>query len=261
MHNEKITSRFDNLLSEGKRLWEEFQEDQEGIIRDIVAFTRWSTSCLNLLDKLSISTNRFVKQFEIWVLGGPGRKMNIGAALGVLESAREEYMLGMAIEYHLSVSSAVFGGLIREAEYLLKKNYNRAAAVILGAALEEGLKTRARSVPVDIGTKETLNPLIVKLKSREIGLITEFEAKRLEAVAKMRNDAAHGGEFSYSKEQVEEELSLLNRFLQNYWEMHNTFHKRDRTTITFVIKNETGKGNILPLLLPAICAGMKDETH
>ncbi|MBP6825772.1 MAG: HEPN domain-containing protein, partial [Saprospiraceae bacterium] len=172
-------------------------------------FTRWSTSCLNLLDKLSISSNRFVSQFEIWVTGGPGKKINIGAALGVLQSAKDEYLLGMAVDYHLSVSASVFTGFLDEASYLLEKGYLRAAAVIIGAALEEGLKSRARSITLNIGEKETLNPLIDRLKKDEIGLLNEFEAKQLHVVAKMRNDAAHGGDFNYTKAQVEEIFKIV----------------------------------------------------
>ncbi|MBL6448205.1 hypothetical protein JMN32_17960 [Fulvivirga sp. 29W222] len=100
--NETVHERLSSLISEGERLWEEFRANEKGIIEDIVSFTRWSTSCLNILDKLSVSTNRFVKQFEIWVIGGPGQKMNIGAALGILKSAKDEYSLGLAIDYHLS---------------------------------------------------------------------------------------------------------------------------------------------------------------
>lgn len=218
-YNESFLSRFDELITEGERLWEEFKKNEDSMIMDIVSFTQWSTSCLNLLDKLSISTNRFVKQFEIWVIGGPGKKMNIGAALGVLKSARHEYVGGMAVEYHLSVSAAVFSGLLDEASYLLKKDYGRAAAVIIGAALEEGLKSRARAIPIEIGPKETLNPVIIKLKAQDVGVLTEFEAKQLEAVARMRNDAAHGGEFSYPKENIQAAYkqveSILNKLLSS----------------------------------------------
>ena len=211
--NQSILKRLDALISEGERLWEEFKSNKDGIILDIVSFTKWSTSCLNILDKLSISTNRFVKQFEVWVEGGPGKKMNIGAALGVLKSAKDEYSIGLAVDYHLSVSATVFSGLLDEADYLVRKKYLRAAAVISGAALEEGLKTRARSESIEIGQKETLNPLIQKLKATENGILTAFEAKELEAIAKMRNDAAHGGEFNYSKKQVEEVLIKVERTL------------------------------------------------
>ena len=72
--------------------------------------------------------------------------MNIGAALGVLQSAREEYSCGMAVEYHLSVSAAGFSGLLDEAKYLCDKRYLRASAVLVGAALEEGLKQEQNQI-------------------------------------------------------------------------------------------------------------------
>jgi len=211
--NENIIHRFNELILEGERLWQEYKANEKGMIMDIVAFTRWSTSCLNLLDKLSISSNRFVSQFEIWVTGGPEKKMNIGAALGVLFSAKDEYSIGMAIDYHLSVSATVFSGLLDEANYLSNKGYHRAAIVIAGAALEEGLKTRARSEFIEIGPKETLNPLITKLKSTGVGLLTAFEAIDLERIAKMRNDAAHGGGFNYSKTETKEVLNKIEHYL------------------------------------------------
>jgi len=200
--NELLITRFNELIAEGEQRWQEFQENKDGMIMDIVGFTQWSTSCLNLLDKLSVSTNRFVTQFEVWVIGGPGKKMNIGAALGVLKSAHYEYSCGLAVEYHLTVSAAVFSGLLDEAMYLFNKGYARAAVILLGAALEEGLKARARSIPVEIGSKDTLSPVIVKLKAPGTNVLTEFEAKRLEAIARLRNDAAHGGDFAYTQEQI-----------------------------------------------------------
>jgi hypothetical protein len=76
----------------------------------------------------------------------------------------------------------------------------------MGGALEEGLKSRARAMGIEIGERETLNPLIVKLKSPEAQVFNEFETKHLEALARIRNDAAHGGEFNYSNEQVTQAL-------------------------------------------------------
>jgi hypothetical protein len=211
--NTTLLSRFDELISEGEVRWQEFQKNESQILMDIVGFAQWSTSCLNLLDKLSISTNRFVTQFEVWAVGGPGKKMNIGGALGVLKSARHEYSCGLAIEYQLSVSAVVFSGLLDEATYLLEKGYHRAAAVLLGAALEEGLKARARAVPLVLSSKETLTPVINKLKAPEVRVLTEFEAKRLESIAKLRNDAAHGGEFNYDAVTVETAIKEVEAML------------------------------------------------
>lgn len=218
--NPLILRRLDELIAEGERIFEEYTKAEKRGIAEPVSLVRWITSSLNLLDKLSVSTNRFVKQFELWTTPGTSAVMNAGAATGVLKSAKDEYSLGLAVEYHLSVSAAVFEGLLDQADYLLKHGYERAAVVLAGAALEEGLKNRARAAGVEVVSKETLNPIIIKLKAIEVGVLTEFEAKRLEAVAKMRNDAAHGGEFTYSSEQISEAVSEVRATLEKVLSAH-----------------------------------------
>jgi hypothetical protein len=215
MRNQIILNRLDQLIVEGEQQWAAFKKAAGGKI-DVISWTKWTTSSLNPLDKLSISTNRFVREFELWVHPNASHAGNVGAALGVLKSAREEYALGLAVEYHLSVSAAVFEGILDEATYLQEKGYLRAAAVLLGAALEEGLKNRAKAIPIDIGPKDTLVPVIVKLKARGVDVLTEFDAKRLESIAKMRNDAAHGGDFKYEGHTVSEALvrAILDRILR-----------------------------------------------
>jgi hypothetical protein len=212
--NSLIRQRLDDLIGEGQRQWDEFTATGKGEIQNPVRFTMWTTSCLNLLDKLSISSNRFVKEFERWVSPNPGGVLQFGAALGTLRSARVEYSLGLAVEYHLSVSAAVFDGLLEEADYLLSQKYLRAAAVLMGAAHEEGLKTRAMAEGIEVGPKDTLNPIIIKLKTPDVHVLNEFSAKRLEALAKMRNDAAHGGAFNYQLDEVSGALKEVRATLE-----------------------------------------------
>jgi hypothetical protein len=216
MGSSVIQQRLDDLIGEGERQWEEFKPAGKGVVDNPIRLTQWITSCLNLLDKLSISSNRFVKEFERWVTPSPSgdRDLNIGAALGVLKSARIEYSLGLAVEYHLSVSAAVFDGILDEANYPLSKGYERAAAVLIGAAVEEGLKNRARAMGLEVGPKDTLTPVIAKLKAPDVQVLTEFEAKRLESIARMRNDAAHGGDFNYQPEQVSQALNEVRATLE-----------------------------------------------
>ena len=203
MTNPKITRRFEELLRDGESLRIEWaQQKDTSIIKNTFGFTKWTTSCLNLLDHLSTSTNRFVTEFESWAMPGNRGGANILAALGVLWSAYEEYKRGLAIEYHLSVASAVFGGLLSQSEYLLKKKYLRAAAVLMGAALEQALKERAMAEGIEISEKDTITPLLHKLKAPEVGVINELEAKRLESVATIRNDATHHRSFSYTKDDL-----------------------------------------------------------
>jgi len=197
--NASILARLDELIHEGEQQWWDFQKDPK-LIKDPVRFTQWTTSCLNLLDKLSITTNRFVTEFEEWAKRGSGKVINLGASVGVLKAAREEYIRGLAIDYHLSVSAAVFSNLISQAEYLIHKGYHIAAAVIAGAALEEGLKARARASGIEVEPRDTLMPVVHKLKANSI--LNEFQAKNIEALGDIRNKAAHGGEFPYKVEDV-----------------------------------------------------------
>jgi len=212
MINQQMLERLDELIREGEQQWLDFQKTP-GRIKDPVRFTQWTTSCLNLLDRLSISTNRFVVEFEPWAKPAPGREVNVGASLGVLKSARVEYERGFAIDYHLSVASAVFGDLLSQAEYLLDKGYLRASAVLIGAALEEALKSRAKAIPIEVSEKDTIVPLLHKLKAPNVGVITEVQSKNLEAVAKVRNDAAHGGSFEYRKQDVDRALAEVQTVL------------------------------------------------
>ena len=133
--------------------------------------------------------------------------------LEVLKSSKEEYIRGLAIDYQLSISASVFSGLLDEARYLFSKDYLRAAAVLSGAALEEGLKTRAKSEGIEFTMKDGLSDIVIKLKRSEIGVLTEFEAKKIEPIGKIRNDAAHGGDFNYQKQDVEDMINEVEKIL------------------------------------------------
>ena len=53
----------------------------------------------------------------------------------------------------------------------------------------------------------------MKLKAPGVEALTEFEAKRLESIARMRNDAAHGGDFNYTGPTVLEALEYVRQTL------------------------------------------------
>jgi hypothetical protein len=198
--NPEFLKRFDELIAEGQEIWWDPAKNQPRKIQNPVRFTQWATSCLNLLDKLSVSTNRFVREFERYSVV-QANALNVGLPLGVLKSAKDEYARGLAVDYHLSVSATVFGDLVAEASYLLEKGYLRAAAILARAGLEEALRSRARAIPLEISTKIKLSELLVKLKQN--GVLNEFDEKRIDAHTKIGNAAAHGDVFQYAKEDVE----------------------------------------------------------
>jgi hypothetical protein len=76
----------------------------------------------------------------------------------------------------------------------------------------------AKASSVTISKKDTLNPVIIKLKDQSVGILTEFEAKKLEAIAKMRNDAAHGASFNYTSEEIQDSLDITRKILEKILE-------------------------------------------
>ena len=68
-------------------------------------------------------------------------------------------------------------------------------------------------MPLALSPRDTLSPVIAKLKSQEVGILTEFDAKRLEAIARLRNDAAHGGAFEYDSMVVESAIKEVEAML------------------------------------------------
>jgi hypothetical protein len=209
--NPAILQRFDELIAEGQKLSENSLKSKR---LDPISYTQWATSCLNLLDKLSISTNRFVQEFEKYN-SIQKNSINVGLPLGVLQSAQDEYVRGLAIDYHLSVSATVFGDLLSESRYLLEKGYIRAAAILARASLEETLRARARTIPnKQISSKIKLFDLLRMLK--EDGFITEFDEKRIDAHKRVGDAAAHGDEFPYTKDDVEKLILEAEDAVANY---------------------------------------------
>lgn len=211
--NHQFVQRFDELIAEGQDLFVDPNTKQPRRQNDPARYTQWTTSCLNLLDKLSVSTNRFVREFERYHSAQSG-SANIGLPLGVLRSAKEEYMRGLAIEYHLSVSAAVFGDLVTEAGYLLERGYLRASAILARAGLEEALRSRARAIPLEISTKIKLHDLLSKLKQH--GVLNDFDEKRIDAHIRVGNAAAHGDAFDYSEEEVRKLLLEAESAVERY---------------------------------------------
>lgn len=211
--NPEIVQRFDELIERGNELWWDPIKNQAHKNQNPVLFTQWTTSSLNLLDKLSISTNRFVREFEKYSSAQTGQA-NIGLALGVLQAARDEYIRGLAVDYQLGVSAAVFGDIISEARYLLEKGYLRASAILARAGLEETLRARARAIPIDISNRVKLFDLLGKL--RHNGILTEFDERRIDAYVKIGNAAAHGDAFSYNSDDVKGLVNEAEQCVINY---------------------------------------------
>ena len=131
-----------------------------------------------------------------------------------LKAAQDEYVRGLAVDYQLGVSAAVFGDIVSEAGYLMEKGYLRAAAILARAGLEEALRARARAIPLELSSRVKLSDLLGKLKQH--GVLSEFDERRIDAHARIGNAAAHGDVFEYAREDVEKLIREAEEAVARY---------------------------------------------
>lgn len=116
------------------------------------------------------------------------------------------------------LQAEIFANFLEIGEHLLSEGYKDAAAVTIGAVLEDGLRelckknniatTKPNSTPL------TIEPLNTELAKNEI--YSKLTQKQITSWAHIRNKAAHGQYNEYDKSQVE--MMLL--FVQGFADQH-----------------------------------------
>jgi len=133
------------------------------------------------------------------------------ALRGIIQAAMNDYRQGYVADNALLVSAEVFSDLLVQAEALLDHDYKDAAAVIVRAVLENGLRRIGNSAGVEIEAKDTISQLNEKLYKAKVCSL--LQQKEVTAKAQIGNDAAHGRFDQYHKGDVQSFLAYLRRFL------------------------------------------------
>ena len=104
------------------------------------------------------------------------------------------------------------------AEHLLMEDYKDAAAVLLGAVLENSLRKLAETNELEIvnakGKPLTIDPLNVVLAKN--GVYNALVQKQITSWANLRNDAAHAHFSKYDHDQVKQMLLFLQKFCADF---------------------------------------------
>ncbi|WP_417442620.1 hypothetical protein [Idiomarina abyssalis] len=116
------------------------------------------------------------------------------------------------------LQAEIFANFLEIGEHLLSEGYKDAAAVTIGAVLEDGLRELCKKNNIAItkpnGSPLTIEPLNAELAKNEV--YSKLTQKQITSWAHIRNKAAHGQYNEYDKSQVE--MMLL--FVQGFAEQH-----------------------------------------
>jgi hypothetical protein len=112
----------------------------------------------------------------------------------------------------------IFADFLEMGEHLLEEGYKDAAAVTIGAVLEDGLRKLCNENGIETtkpnGSPMTIEPLNVELARQSV--YSKLVQKQVTSWAHIRNKAAHGEYEEYDKAQVQ--MMLL--FVQSFAEQH-----------------------------------------
>lgn len=143
---------------------------------------------------------------------------HVSDIVGILKAVESDLDSGMLANFRGLAQAEVFADFLEMAEHLLSEGYKDAAAVILGAVLEDSLRKIADASGVALvgsnGKKLTIDPLNSALSKVDVyGALVQ---KQVTSWANLRNDAAHGNFDKYDTTQVKHMLLFVQKFCADY---------------------------------------------
>lgn len=203
---DEIIMKFDELIALAEELCQYYKSQGEEKLPGDKYFTL-RVSSVNLLTRLASGESIYVQELLRLT-------PNSFAIKGILEAARTDYLQGFMVDHKLLLSAEVFTDLLVQAEVLLEHDYKDAAAVIVRAVLEDGLRRLCAVHKVEADKRDTLQQLNEKLyKQHAYNLLLH---KEIVAKAQIGNDAAHGRFSEYGKQDVLSFHEFVLRFLAEH---------------------------------------------
>ena len=223
--NERLSAEIDELVSIAENLSRDASRSGSGLgpnrIEELTSVTSRSGQLIRRLygqdsqyhESLQkvLSTAHFSSMHSNWF-------NHISELVGILKGIQHDMKSGMLSDFRKLLQAEIFADFLDMAEHLLNEGYKDAAAVLLGAVLEDSLRklslNRELSTTSMHGKLLTSEPLNVALAKD--GAYGPLVQKQVTTWANLRNDAAHGHFSKYDAEQVKQMLIFIQKFCADY---------------------------------------------
>lgn len=202
---EQIALKFGELIQAAASLHETGRGDAPATVEKLVLFRKVRVSALNLLARVASPGSIYYRELA------EADFTDHLALRGILQAAADDYKQGYVADNALLVSAEVFSDLLVQAEILLESDYEVAAAVIIRAVLEDGLRRLAVGRGISVGERDGIGRLNDSLYRAQVYSL--LKQKEITAKAQVGNDAAHGRFDAYSKQDVKDFMAYVERFL------------------------------------------------
>lgn len=214
----KLTDRFADLLQQAepvkatkKFVKAEYVPDYNTV--DNALMLAWQVKCRNLL---ASACGRESVHYAQFVESEKGQRFRdkwdeLEALIAIVSAAQEDYDGGFLDSVRSLTQAEVFGDELDQAAELLRTGYTTSSAVVAGVVLETKLRSMAVAASLPTGKLSKMNEDLTKAGVYDLSV-----QKRITALADIRNNAAHGHPTKFSKDDVEDMIKYVGRFLADY---------------------------------------------
>ena len=217
----RIPSEIEDLVASGKRLADLVTSSDRGLHGDQLAeASMWVTRLGQLIRSLYGERSQHFDSYKTALAEHAffhlhsNNHRQFTQMVGIARAVQHDIKNGLLVDLRTLVQAEIFADFLEMGEYLLNGGYKDAAAVIIGAVLEDGLRklTSRHRLPLtgQDGKALTIDPLNSQLvKANTYSKLTQ---KQITTWAHLRNKAAHGQFGDYTAEQVQMMLTFVQAF-------------------------------------------------
>ncbi len=211
----KFERRFDELLMRAdeiasKKVPRDNIYGGRGFSIDSTDLIGWQTNCLQLLDSVCGQGSRQISKFNEQ---GTANKNNTtyGKLIhqkAIIAATKDDFDGGYLNSVRNLIHADVFDTELEQADELLQTGYLVAAAVVTGVVLETTLRQMCRESGIEAGKLDKMNADLAKEK-----IYDKLVQKQITLWADIRNKAAHGASDPLKKDDVDDMLRGVRRFI------------------------------------------------
>ena len=220
-----ITQEIEELVSTGEKLVEDASISDSGLghkrVQELASITARGGQLIARLygaDSHCFQTFKAATQVPDFNMMFSDRHDHVANVVGIFKAVERDIKSGMLANFRSLIQAEVFADFLDMAEHLHRESYKDAAAVLLGAILEDSLRKIAGANGVSIlnskGKPLTIDPLNAALAKK--GVYNALIQKQITSWANLRNDAAHGHFDKYDSAQVQQMLLFVQDFCANH---------------------------------------------
>ena len=219
-NHEKIKSKFNKLLAEGKVIFSKngWHDNKWARFPSEVDYLRFRTESLNLIYRVCGEKSSHYMELANIIKSEKmcSNPFYFHMCYGILEAAFNDFSENFLFDLRSLICAELLGDFLDQAERLSEDGYFIPAACLAGAVLEDSLRKLCEKNNIPISEKTKIDILNVELAKQNV--YSKLTQKEITAKADIRNNADHGHFNKFTNDDVNNMIKWIRRFESEFLE-------------------------------------------